>query len=194
MKTLKNFGFVFAAAFAPMALVPAVALDHHKQDGMEGAEKNEAGTIVDVAAGNDAFTTLVAAVKAADLVETLSGEGPFTVFAPTNAAFDALPEGTVQTLLEPENKSALQMVLTYHVVAGEVKAGDLVKMIQANNGTATVKTVEGTEFTAMIKDGNVVLNDAAGNEITVVDTNIQASNGIIHVVDTVLMPTSDDES
>lgn len=190
MKTIKTLTAALgAAATLSVAIAPAFALEHHKK-----GEMKEAGTIVDVAAANDAFTTLVAAVKAADLVETLSGEGPFTVFAPTNEAFDKLPDGTVQTLLEPENKQALQMVLTYHVVAGKVKAGDLVKMIRANNGEASITTVEGTEFKATIKEGNVVLKDGAGSEITVVNTNIQASNGIIHVVDTVLLPAKGDHS
>ncbi|MEM1380506.1 MAG: fasciclin domain-containing protein [Pseudomonadota bacterium] len=156
--------------------------------------KKDTPTIVGVAAGNDSFTTLVAAVKAADLVDTLNSKGPFTVFAPVNAAFEALPAGTVETLLKPENKAALQAVLTYHVVAGEVKAGDLVKLIKDNNGTATVTTVEGSSLKAMIKDGDVILMDVAGNTIKVVNTNIPASNGVVHVIDGVLLPTGADDA
>ena len=109
-------------------------------------------TIVDIAASNDNFSTLVAAVKAADLVGTLSSDGPFTVFAPTNDAFNALPEGTVPTLLKPENKATLTGVLTYHVVAGEFKAADVIKAINDNNGSFTIKTVQGNNLTAMLND------------------------------------------
>ncbi|MPW35407.1 fasciclin domain-containing protein [Vibrio sp. B1Z05] len=132
--------------------------------------------IVDVAAGNENFSTLVAAVKAAGLVDTLKGDGPFTVFAPTNDAFAKLPEGTVEMLLKPENKDKLVAILTYHVVAGKVMAADVVKLSQA-------ETVQGG--TAMIKvmDGKVMIDNA-----TVTATDIKASNGVIHVIDTVLMP------
>lgn len=194
MKTLKTLGLAFGAlSLAPLALVPATAADHHKKK-TEMSEEKADKTIVGVASGNEDFSTLVKAVKAAELVETLNGDGPFTVFAPTNAAFEALPEGTVESLLKPENRSALEMVLTYHVVSGKVKAGDLVKKIRDNDGTAEITTVEGTTFKAMVRGGDVVLEDAAGNEIKVVDTNIAASNGVIHVVDTVLLPTSGEES
>lgn len=185
MKTLKILALtVGAAAFAPAAFTQASALDHHNEKKMA----KEDSSIVSVAAGNENFSTLVTAVKAAGLVETLSGEGPFTVFAPTNDAFAALPDGTLDALLMDENKPALQMVLTYHVVAGKVKAGDLVKLIRDNDGTAEVTTVEGTTLKARIKDGDVVLEDAAGNMIRVVNTNIEAGNGVIHVVDKVLLP------
>lgn len=189
MKTLKALALALGATtFVSAALTPAMAMDHHKEKkaDMKKAEK----TVVGVAAGNDDFSTLVTAVKAADLAETLSGDGPFTVFAPTNAAFEALPAGTVETLLKEENKDALSMVLTYHVVSGKVKAGDLVKKIRQNDGEATITTVEGTELTATIKDGDVVLEDKAGNMIKVVNTNIAASNGVIHVIDGVLLPAS----
>ena len=176
----------FAVAMSVGALSPAFAFDHHGHAKHHKAEQ----TIVAVAAGNEDFGTLVAAVKAADLVETLSSEGPFTVFAPVNGAFAALPEGTVEALLQEENKAALQMVLTYHVVAGKVMAADLVKLIRANDGAATVTTVEGTDLTARIVDGSVTLEDATGNEITVVATDVPAANGVIHVIDGVLLPTS----
>ncbi len=147
-----------------------------------------AGTIVDVAVGNDDFSTLVAAVQAAGLVETLSGEGPFTVFAPTNAAFAALPEGTVETLTTTDTDT-LASILTYHVVAGEVMAADVIAAIEAagEEGYA-ITTVNGAMLTATLVDGSVMLTDAAGNTATVTATDIDASNGVIHVIDTVLMP------
>ena len=141
------------------------------------------GTIVDVAAGNKDFTTLVAAVKAAGLVETLSGKGPFTVFAPTNAAFAKLPAGTVDTLLKPENKATLVKILTYHVVAGEVPASTVVTL----NGKAA-KSVQGQDVTVNVKDGKVSLTDASGGTSNVVAVDVKASNGVIHVIDTVLLP------
>ncbi len=144
--------------------------------------------IVGVAAGNADFTTLVAAVQAAGLVETLQGEGPFTVFAPNNAAFDALPEGTVDTLVT-EDTETLGSILTYHVVAGELMAADVVSAIEAagDEGLA-VETVNGGTLTATLVDGNVVLTDATGGTATVIATDVDASNGVIHVIDTVLMP------
>lgn len=148
----------------------------------------ETPTIVGVAAGNDNFTTLVAAVKAAGLVETLNSEGPFTVFAPVNAAFDKLPEGTVATLLKPENKGTLTAVLTYHVVAGKFMAADVIAAIKGNNGSFAVETVQGGMLTATIKDGKVILTDEKGGMSTVVMTDVAASNGVIHAIDTVVMP------
>ncbi|CAL2065408.1 fasciclin domain-containing protein [Tenacibaculum sp. 190524A05c] len=145
-------------------------------------------TIVGVAASNDNFTTLVAAVKAANLVDVLNGDGPFTVFAPTNDAFGKLPEGTVYSLLKPENKKILTAVLTYHVVAGKFDAKAVVKAIKANNGKFVIKTVQGNSLTAMIKDGNVLLKDTKGNVSKVIMTDVEASNGIIHAIDTVVMP------
>lgn len=148
----------------------------------------EVGTIVDVAVSNDNFTTLVAAVKAADLVGTLSSEGPFTVFAPVNAAFDKLPEGTVETLLKSENKEMLTSILTYHVVSGEFNAEAVIGAINDNNGKFEVKTVQGEMLTASLMDGKVILTDAKGNTSTVVMTDVEASNGIIHAIDSVVMP------
>lgn len=145
-------------------------------------------TIVGVAASNENFTTLVAAVKAAGLVDILSGNGPFTVFAPVNSAFDKLPEGTVGTLLKPENKKLLTAILTYHVVAGKFKAKDVVKAIKANNGKFVIKTVQGGKLTASIKNGNVILTDAKGNTSKVIITDVKASNGIVHAIDSVVMP------
>jgi len=148
----------------------------------------QAKTIVGVAAGNDDFSTLVTAVKAADLVETLSGEGPFTVFAPTNDAFEKLPDGTVAGLLEPDSKDALTGVLTYHVVAGEYDAAAVMKAIEDNNGKFTAKTVQGGEIVLSISDGNVSLTDEKGNSSTVIMADVDASNGVIHAIDAVVMP------
>ena len=144
--------------------------------------------IVAVAAGNDNFSTLVAAVKAAGLVETLSGEGPFTVFAPTNDAFAKLPAGTVESLLLPENKDALTGILTYHVVAGKFEAAAVIDAINGNNGSFTVPTVQGGNIVLKLVDGNVVLTDSKGGTSTVVIADVAASNGVIHALDTVVMP------
>ena len=144
----------------------------------EPAMTEEPGTIVEVAASNPDFETLVAAVTAAGLAETLSGEGPFTVFAPTDEAFEALPAGVLDALLLPENKDALTSILTYHVVAGEVMAADVT--------AGDVETVEGSTFT-ITTDGGVKVNDA-----NVIATDVDASNGVIHVLDAVLVPESVD--
>lgn len=145
-------------------------------------------TIVGVASENGNFTTLVAAVQAAGLVETLNGDGPFTVFAPVDAAFDKLPDGTVAGLLKPESKEALTSILTYHVVAGEYKAEDVIAAINSNNGSFTIPTVQQGTLTATLENGKVILTDKKGNKSTVVTTDVDASNGVIHVIDTVVMP------
>ncbi|NND95159.1 MAG: fasciclin domain-containing protein [Flavobacteriales bacterium] len=144
--------------------------------------------IVDVAASADDFTTLVAAVKAADLAGTLKSEGPFTVFAPLNSAFAKLPAGTVKTLLQPENKSKLSAILTYHVVSGEFNARDIIAAINSSGGEFTVKTVNGGELVASLVNGNVILTDANGGVSAVTKTDVEASNGVIHVIDTVVLP------
>ena len=148
------------------------------------AEKN----IVENAVNSKDHTTLVAAVKAAGLVDTLAGPGPFTVFAPTNAAFAKLPAGTVDSLLKPDMKPTLTKVLTYHVVAGKWSAEDLMKKIKDGKGTAELTTVAGGKLWAMVKDGKVVLKDEKGGWSTVTQANVFQSNGVIHVVDTVVMP------
>jgi uncharacterized surface protein with fasciclin (FAS1) repeats len=145
-------------------------------------------TVVDIAVGSDKHTTLVAAVKAADLVATLQSAGPFTVFAPVNAAFDKLPAGTVATLLKPENKATLTKVLTYHVVAGNIDAAAVVKAITDGNGKAVLTTVSGGKLTASIVDGKVILTDENGGTATVVATDLKAGNGIVHVIDGVVLP------
>ena len=153
-----------------------------------GAEMFADKDIIDNAVNSKDHTTLVAAVKAAGLVDTLKGAGPFTVFAPTNAAFDALPAGTVDTLLKPEMKGDLTTVLTYHVVPGKVDAATLVGLIQAGGGTATVTTVQGGTLTASLAGESVNLTDAKGNVATITTADVMQSNGVIHVVDKVLMP------
>ncbi len=149
---------------------------------------NAQKTIVDLAVGSTDHTTLVAAVKAADLVATLQSAGPFTVFAPTNAAFGKLPAGTVETLVKPENKSMLAKILTYHVVAGNFNAGAVVKAIKDGGGKATLKTVSGGSIVASLENGKVVLTDENGRVATVVAADLNASNGVIHVVDAVVLP------
>ena len=145
--------------------------------------------IVENAVNSADHTTLVAAVKAAGLVETLEGPGPFTVFAPTNEAFNKLPAGTVDTLLKPENKATLTKVLTYHVVAGRISAQDLMKKIKAGKGSAELTTVEGGKLVATLRDGKTIeLKDEKGGMATVTIANVFQSNGVIHVIDTVVMP------
>lgn len=145
-------------------------------------------TVVDVAVGSKDHTTLVTAVKAADLVSTLQGAGPFTVFAPTNEAFAKLPKGTVENLVKPENKSTLTKILTYHVVAGNVDAAAVVKAIKEGKGKATLKTVSGGTLTASLKNDKVILTDEKGGTSMVTATDLKAGNGVIHVINTVLMP------
>lgn len=148
----------------------------------------KSSTIVDVAAGNADFSTLVTAVKAAGLVETLSSEGPFTVFAPNNAAFAKLPAGTVEGLLKPESLDKLKAVLTYHVVAGKFEAAAVIDAINKNAGKYSVTTVQGGTIVLSLKDGKVLLTDANGGTSTVVLADVAASNGVIHAIDTVVMP------
>ena len=153
-----------------------------------GASMLPTKDIIDNAVNSKDHTTLVAAVKAAGLVETLKGPGPFTVFAPTNAAFDALPAGTVDTLLKPENKAMLSGILTYHVVAGKMDAAALSKAIAEGKGKATLKTVAGGNLTATSKGGKVMVMDEKGGTATVTIADVIQSNGVIHVVDKVLLP------
>jgi uncharacterized surface protein with fasciclin (FAS1) repeats len=153
-----------------------------------GAAMYKTKDIVDNAVNSKDHTTLVAAIKAAGLVDTLKGKGPFTVFAPTNAAFDALPAGTVDTLLKPENKAMLQKILTYHVVAGNFDSKSIAKAIKEGNGTATFTTVAGGKLTAKMDGNSVVLTDEKGGMSRVTIADVRQSNGVIHVVDAVLLP------
>ena len=153
-----------------------------------GQEMYPSKNIVENAMNSPDHTTLVAAVKAAGLVETLEGPGPFTVFAPTNEAFDKLPAGTVDNLVKPENKEMLTKILTYHVVAGRLSAADLKKQIKEGHGEASLKTVSGGTLTAMMQGEDIVLKDEKGDVAKVTIANVFQSNGVIHVIDTVLMP------
>jgi len=153
-----------------------------------GAPMYPSKNIVQNAVNSKDHTTLVAAVKAAGLVETLQSAGPFTVFAPTNEAFDKLPAGTVDNLVKPENKALLTKILTYHVVAGKYNAKDIAKLIKEGHGKATLKTVEGGTLTATIEGKKLVLTDAKGGKSYVTIADVNQSNGVIHVIDTVLMP------
>lgn len=171
MKLIKN-----AAFFVVVSLLSINAIAQTKND------------IVDIAAGSQAHTTLVAAVKAADLVTTLKSEGPFTVFAPINDAFAKLPAGTVDFLLKPENKAALAGILTFHVVAGNLDAKTVLAAIKEGGGKAVLTTVAGGKLTAAIVEGKVVLTDEKGGKATVIVTDLVATNGVIHVIDAVLLP------
>lgn len=162
--------------------------DMSKNPEVGGAEMLADKNIVENASNSKDHTTLVAAVKAAELVETLSGAGPFTVFAPTNAAFEKLPEGTVDTLLKPENKDKLKGILTYHVVSGKLDAAAVSKAIKDGNGKAVLKTVNGEEITASMDGDKVVITDAKGGKSIVTIADVMQSNGVIHVIDSVLMP------
>ncbi len=153
-----------------------------------GAPMYATRNIIENAVNSRDHTTLVAAVKAAGLVDTLSGPGPFTVFAPTNAAFERLPAGMVATALRPENRSMLQSVLTYHVVPGRLTAADLMARIRAGGGSARLTTVQGGTLTARMSGNNIVLMDAKGGMATVTQANVMQSNGVIHVTNAVSMP------
>ncbi len=145
-------------------------------------------TIVDVAVGNEDFSTLVTALKAADLVGALQGDGPFTVFAPNNDAFAKIDEATLNSLLKPENKDALTKVLTYHVVSGKLAAKDVVAALKKGNGMVTLKALNGQEITVKQKDGKIWLKDQNDNYSEIIATDVMGSNGVIHVIDTVVMP------
>ena len=153
-----------------------------------GAEMYPSKNIVENAVNSKDHTTLVAAVQAAELAGVLQSEGPFTVFAPTNAAFDKLPEGTVATLLEPENKEQLQTILKYHVVSGKWSAEAILGLIEKGDGKATIETVSGGTLTAWLKGSDVYVTDENGNSAKVTIADVNQSNGVIHVVDAVLLP------
>jgi uncharacterized surface protein with fasciclin (FAS1) repeats len=184
----KLIAVVFAGAVVALTGGTFAAAQAEKTVMVGGAAMYPSKTIVENAVNSKDHTTLVTAVKAAGLVDTLSSAGPFTVFAPTNAAFGKLPAGTVESLVKPENKATLTKVLTYHVVPGRVSASDLTAKIRAGGGKAMLKTVEGQALTAQAKDGAVWLTDAKGGMSRVTVADVNQSNGVIHVVDTVLMP------
>ena len=168
--------FIALALTSLLCAAPLAYAEHHMA-GEHAKHATAAGTVVDIAVGNPDFSTLVTALKAAGLVDTLNGKGPFTVFAPTNAAFAKLPSGTVESLIKPENKAKLTAILTYHVVAGRVLAKDVVTLKSAT-------TVQGSKVKINVRKGVMV------NNAKVIKTDIQGSNGVIHVIDTVLMPPS----
>ena len=172
------------------ALAGAPASAQEKTVTVGGAPMYPSKTIVENAVNSKDHTTLVAAVKAAGLVETLSSAGPFTVFAPTNEAFAKLPAGTVETLVKPENKATLTKILTLHVVAGKVTAADLVAKIKAGSGKASLTSVEGESLTAQMDGDKVVVVDGKGDKAAVTIADVLQSNGVIHVIDTVLLPAS----
>ena len=176
---------ILAAVFAFFG----IAAHAQKDPDVGGAPMYATKNIIQNAVNSQDHTTLVAAVKAAGLVDTLQGSGPFTVFAPTNEAFAKLPAGTVDTLLKPENKDTLVKVLTYHVVAGKITAKELKKQIKAGGGKAVLKTVQGGSLTATLQGSNIVLTDEKGGTSTVTIADVFQSNGVIHVVDSVLMPS-----
>ncbi|MGA0569704.1 fasciclin domain-containing protein [Variovorax sp. VNK109] len=176
------------SAFLLAAALGAVAVPAAAQVMVGGAPMLPTKDIIDNAVNSKDHTTLVAAVKAAGLVETLKGPGPFTVFAPTNAAFNALPAGTVDTLLKPENKAKLTSVLTYHVVPGKWDAAAIAKMIKDGNGMASIKTVAGGTLVAKASGSSVTVTDESGGVAKVTIADVMQSNGVIHVIDKVLLP------
>ncbi len=184
----KNEMFVSTVLSFALAISAVAAQVQKKDPNVGGAPMFPTKNIVQNAVNSKDHTTLVAAVKAAGLVDTLESAGPFTVFAPTNEAFDKLPAGTVATLLKPENKAMLVKILTYHVVAGRLSSKDLMKKIKAGHGKAMLKTVSGGTLTATMADGKIMLTDEKGGMATVTIPNVYQSNGVIHVINAVLLP------
>lgn len=188
-------------SIAAVALFGLVAVSCGKKENTEASTETMVDTtattevavmepnIVEVASGNENFSTLVAAVTAADLATTLSGDGPFTVFAPTNDAFAKLPAGTVETLLKPENVEKLKSILTYHVISGKFDAATVIDAIKTNNNKYTVTTVQGAKIDLSLDGDKVILTDATGAKSTVIMADVAASNGVIHAIDTVVMPS-----
>ena len=185
MKSIKSIGLMLTAA---LLMNVSFAQKNEKTVEVGGAAMYPSKNIVENAVNSKEHTTLVAAVKAAGLVETLQGAGPFTVFAPTNDAFGMLPEGTVESLVKPENKSTLTGILTYHVVAGRLDSKELEKWIKKGNGMAELTTVAGGKLWVMMKDGKWWVKDEKGGMATITIPNVYQSNGVIHVIDHVLMP------
>lgn len=185
MKTIKTIALL---AFTALLTSTSFAQTKEKTVMVGGAAMYPSKNIIENAVNSKDHTTLVAAVKAADLVATLQGAGPFTVFAPTDAAFNKLPKGTVETLIKPENKKTLTDILTYHVVSGKLDSKSLADLIKKGNGKAELKTVNGEILTVMMTGKKVVLKDAKGGMSTVTIADVYQSNGVIHVIDTVVMP------
>lgn len=183
MSMIRNFGIA-------ASLLVGVTMAHAANPDVGGAAMFENKNIVENAVNSKDHTTLVAAVKAAGLVETLQGKGPFTVLAPVNSAFDALPAGTIDTLLKPENKAQLTKILTCHVISANALSSAITKMVADDGGAHDVKTVGGCKLTLMTKDGKVMIKDESGNTATVTIADVKQSNGVIHVIDKVLLPKS----
>lgn len=179
---------ILAAALATVGTTAFANHHHMSNPTVGGAAMMATDTIVKNASAAPNLTTLVAAVKAAGLVDTLASPGPFTVFAPTNTAFDKLPDGTVGTLVKPENKGTLTKILTYHVVAGKLTAKDVAAAIKAGGGKATLTTVAGEKLTARMTGNSIVLTDAKGGQSAVTTADVMQSNGVVHVIDSVLLP------
>ena len=189
MKTVKTLALLAFTAFLSQASTAQNKMDSKEKTVMVGgAAMYPSKNIVENAVNSKDHTTLVAAVKAADLVETLQSAGPFTVFAPTNAAFDKLPKGTVETLVKPENKKTLTGILTYHVVSGRLDSKELATLIKKGNGKAELKTVNGETLTVSMAGNKVVLKDTKGGMSTVTIKDVYQSKGVIHVIDSVVMP------
>lgn len=186
--TLAVFALALTFGFAFTNVSAQEMIKKNDNPMVGGAAMYKTKDIIDNAVNSADHTTLVAAVKAADLVATLKGKGPFTVFAPENSAFDALPDGTVETLLKPENKTMLTKILTYHVVAGNYDSKKIAKAIKKGKGKATLKTVSGGTLTAMMDGNSLVLTDEKGGTSTVTIADVKQSNGYIHSIDSVLMP------
>ena len=182
---IKSSSLPIAAIFVAFAVATVFAVENPM---VGGAPMYSSKNIVENASQSKDHTTLVAAVKAAGLVKTLEGKGPFTVFAPTNEAFDKLPAGTVDTLLKPENREKLAGILTYHVVAGKLTAAKLADEIKAGGGSAELKTVNGEKLIAKMSGDSIELADSKGNMAKVLTADVMQSNGVIHVIDTVVMP------
>ncbi len=181
---------IFAKAMLTVTLLAgSLTAVAQKDPDVGGAPMYPSKTIVENAVNSPIHKTLVAAVKAAGLVDTLNGTGPFTVFAPTDDAFNKLPAGTVDTLVKPENKDQLTKILTYHVVPGKISSKELAKMIKKGGGTATLKTVEGGTLKATMSGSIITLTDEKGGTATITTADVFQKNGVIHVIDTVLMPS-----
>lgn len=194
IKILKSASLALVFIASSFSYAQDMSMKKDKKMNMEtkmvgGAEMYPSKDIISNAVNSKDHTTLVAAVKAAGLVETLQGEGPFTVFAPTNEAFDKLPKGTVESLLMTENKEKLLAVLTYHVIAGKYNAKDLLKAIKKGNGKAELKTVQGGILKLMLSGDKIKIIDANGNMSTVTIADVNQSNGVIHVVEAVILPS-----
>lgn len=188
MNPIKSLACLLLAAVMVNAVSAQEKMSNEKTVIVGGAAMYPSKNIIENALNSKEHTTLVAAVKAAGLVETLQGAGPFTLFAPTNAAFDKLPAGTVETLVKPENKSALTKILTYHVIAGKYDAASIAKLVKEGKGKAELKTVSGGTLTASMQGSTLMLTDEKGGMAGVTIRDVYQSNGVIHVIDTVVMP------